>query len=97
STNPALERVIDHSHLALHCTPVLNLFPKVAQRQKLSDSVHDYHLVVDNIRPLDYEIFSVQKLYASGERQREEQQFRPIWSTFSDDGGNYGAYFSLRR
>ncbi|WP_168384913.1 type VI secretion system baseplate subunit TssF [Erwinia amylovora] len=97
STNPALERVIDHSHLALHCTPVINLFTKVAQRQKLSDSVHEYHLVVDNIRPLDYEIFSVQKLYASGERQREEQQFRPFWSTFSDDGGNYGAYFSLRR
>ncbi|CAO95677.1 type VI secretion system baseplate subunit TssF [Erwinia tasmaniensis] len=97
SANPGLERVIDHSHLALHCTPVINLFPKVAQRQKLSDSVHEYHLVVDNIRPLDYEIYSVQKLYASGERQREEQQFRPFWSTFSDDGGNYGAYFSLRR
>ncbi|UXK11744.1 type VI secretion system baseplate subunit TssF [Erwinia pyrifoliae] len=97
SANPGLERVIDHSHLALHCTPVINLFPRVAQRQKLSDGVHEYHLVVDNIRPLDYEIFSVQKLYASGERQREEQQFRPFWSTFSDDGGNYGAYFSLRR
>ncbi|CCG88425.1 type VI secretion system baseplate subunit TssF [Erwinia piriflorinigrans] len=97
SANPGLERVIDHSHLALHCTPVINLFPRVAQRQKLSDSVHEYHLVVDNIRPLDYEIYSVQKLYASGERQREEQQFRPFWSTFSDDGGNYGAYFSLRR
>jgi len=96
-SSEALERVIDRSHLALHCTPVINLFPKVAERQKLNDSVHEYHLVVDNIRPLDYEIFSVQKLYASGDNQREEQLFRPFWSTFSDDGGNYGAYFSLRR
>lgn len=93
----ALERVIDKSHLALHCTPVINLFPKTAERQKINDSVHEYHLVVDNIRPLDYEIFSVQKLYASGERQREEQIFRPFWSTFSRDEGDYGAYFSLRR
>ena len=28
---------------ALHCTPVINLFPKVAARQKLSESQHEYH------------------------------------------------------
>ncbi|MEI2266111.1 type VI secretion system baseplate subunit TssF [Erwinia sp. CGal63] len=93
----ALERVIDKSHLALHCTPVINLFPKTAERQKVSDGAHEYHLVVDNIRPLDYEIYSVQKLYASGDRQQGEQIFRPFWSTFSRDEGDYGAYFSLRR
>ncbi|WP_034912057.1 type VI secretion system baseplate subunit TssF [Erwinia sp. 9145] len=93
----ALERVIDKSHLALHCTPVINLFPRTAERQKISDDVHEYHLVADNIRPLDYEIFSVQKLYVSGENSREEQVFRPFWSTFGRDEGDYGAYFSLRR
>ena len=29
-----LERVVDKNHLALHCTPVVNLFAKVAERQK---------------------------------------------------------------
>ena len=62
-----LERVVDASHLALHCTPVINLFPKVAARQKLSESQHEYHLVVDNIRPLDYEIYAVKKIYASAD------------------------------
>ncbi|MGD8165505.1 type VI secretion system baseplate subunit TssF [Pantoea sp. FN0307] len=94
---PALERVVDSSHLALHCTPVINLFPRVAERQKLSESSHEYHLVVDNIRPLDYEVYSVQKLYGTLEGQREEQIFRPFWSTYSHDSGDYGAYFSLRR
>lgn len=93
----ALERVIDKSHLALHCTPVINLFPKTAERQKISEGVHEYHLVVDNIRPLDYEIYSVQKLYATGDREHGEQVFRPFWSTFSRDESDYGAYFSLRR
>lgn len=92
-----LEKVVDRSHLALHCTPVINLFEKNAERQKISDSRHEYHLVVDNIRPLDYEIYSVQKLYASDENSQEEQLFRPFWSTFSRDHGDYGAYFSLRR
>ncbi|QKJ85697.1 type VI secretion system protein ImpG [Paramixta manurensis] len=96
-TDAALERVVDASHLALHCTPVINLFPKVAERKKISASQHEYHLVVDNIRPLDYEIFSVQKLYASSDERREEQVFRPFWSTFSRDGGDFGAYFSVRR
>ncbi|WP_128086922.1 type VI secretion system baseplate subunit TssF [Pantoea deleyi] len=93
----ALESVVDSSHLALHCTPVINLFPKTAERLKVSDSQHEYHLVVDNIRPLDYEVHSVQRLFATVEGQREEQVFRPFWSTFSGDEGDYGAYFSLRR
>lgn len=93
----ALERVVDASYLALHCTPVINLFPKLTERKKISDSLNEYHLVVDNIRPLDYEIFSVQKLFASSSAQREEQIFRPFWHTFSQDAGDYGAYFSLRR
>lgn len=78
-----LERVVDKSHLALHCTPVINLFPKVAERQKLSESLHEYHLVVDNIRPLDYEIYSVGKIHASVDGQRDEQTFRPFWSSWS--------------
>ncbi|MBP2168762.1 type VI secretion system protein ImpG [Erwinia toletana] len=94
-SEPALERVVDVSHMALHCTPVINLFPRVAERQKLNEGQFEYHLVVDNIRPLDYEVFSVSKLYASGGKQ--EQVFRPFWSTYGSDDGNYGAYFSLRR
>lgn len=94
-SEPALERVVDVSHMALHCTPVINLFPRVAERQRISESQYEYHLVVDKIRPLDYEIYSVNKLYASGSQQ--EQVFRPFWSTYSSDDENYGAYFSLRR
>ncbi|GAA3601358.1 type VI secretion system baseplate subunit TssF [Gibbsiella greigii] len=93
----ALERVIDASHLALHCTPVINLFPKVAERITLNENHHEYHLVVDNIRPLDYEVFSVQRLGSSASEKRYEQEFRPFYSTLSEDDGNYGAYFSLRR
>lgn len=53
--------------------------------------------MVDNIRPLDYEVFSVQRLGGSASEKRYEQEFRPFYSTLSADDGNYGAYFSLRR
>ncbi|MGK9172943.1 type VI secretion system baseplate subunit TssF [Yokenella regensburgei] len=92
-----LERVVDKSHLALHCTPVINLFSKTAERQKLQENQYEYHLVVDNIRPLDYEIYAVNKIYASRDGQRDDQIFRPFWRSVNQDDGNYGAYFSLRR
>ncbi|CDL80726.1 type VI secretion system baseplate subunit TssF [Xenorhabdus szentirmaii] len=92
-----LERLVDNSYLALNCTPVINLFPKVTERITLKESNNEYHLVVDNSRPLDYEIFSVQRLHGTDIKRKETQVFRPFWSTFSHDKGNYGAYFSLRR
>ncbi|MEY8712539.1 type VI secretion system protein ImpG [Mangrovibacter phragmitis] len=93
----ALERIIDKAHFSLHCTPVINLFPKYAERQKIQDSQGEYHLVVDNVRPLDYEIYAVKNIYGSRTDRREEQVFRPFWQSFSSDHGNYGTYFSLRR
>ncbi|KEA50868.1 type VI secretion system protein ImpG [Mangrovibacter sp. MFB070] len=93
----ALERIVDKAYLALHCTPVINLFPKYAERQKIQDSQGEYHLVVDNVRPLDYEIYAVKNIYGSRSDRREEQLFRPFWQSFSGDHGNYGTYFSLRR
>ncbi|KMJ45088.1 type VI secretion system protein ImpG [Xenorhabdus khoisanae] len=92
-----LESLVDASYLALNCTPVINLFPKVTERVTVDESTNEYHLVVDNIRPLDYEIFSVQNLYGADENHNEERIFRPFWSTNSGDKSNYGAYFTLRR
>ncbi|STB68447.1 T6SS protein Cts1C [Citrobacter freundii] len=96
-TDERLEQVVEASHFKLHCTPVINLFPKIAARQMLSNSQHEYHLVVDNIRPLDYEIYSVSKIHGSIDGQRDDLEFRPFWSSANQDAGNYGTYFSLRR
>lgn len=92
-----LERVVDKRNLALHCTPVINLFKKSTERQRIGDGQHEYHLVVDNIRPLDYEIYCVEQINASIDGQHDDQTFRPFWSTWCGDTDNYGAYFSMRR
>lgn len=94
---PSLAKRIDASHFSLHCTPVINLFPKVAERITLNNKTNEYHLVVDNIQPLDYEVFSVQRLWGTPENHQHEQEFRPFYSTQGHDGQNYGAYFSQRR
>ncbi|EIC84129.1 type VI secretion system baseplate subunit TssF [Serratia sp. M24T3] len=96
-THSELERVVDNTHLSMFCTPAINLFPRVAERINISEMTNEYHLVVDNASPLDYEVYSVQKLYGSGKGMEKEQIFRPFWNTFSEDEQNYGAYFSTRR
>ncbi len=73
-----LERVVDASHLAMHCTPVINLFPKVAARQKLRvrASMNIIWWWITSV-PLDYEIYAVNKIFGSADGQRDDQTFRP--------------------
>lgn len=92
--NPDLEKVVDVSHMALHCTPIINLFPKIAERLSVNERNHEYHLVVDNIRPMDYEVFSVQRLIGSGDKNYS-RTFMPFYFSNGDD--QHGCYFSARR
>lgn len=93
----ALADHFDASHLALHCTPVINLYPKTADRMSLDDRNSEYHIVVDRIRPLDHEVYALRALRASSSEQQPPQQFRPFYETHCSDEGNFGAYFSVRR
>lgn len=95
--NADLARFVNVEHLSLNCTPVVNLFPKWAERIILNDKNHEYHLVMDRVRPLDFEVFSVQRLIGVSSERTNEQEFRPFYSTQSVDHSNYGAYFAIRR
>lgn len=93
---PTLEGAIDTDHLALNCTPAINLFPRRADRLTVSDRFHEHHVVVDRSRPLDYEVFAVQKVMGHG-RGMADRAFRPFYQSMGSDDGNYDAYFSVRR
>src|SRR5690606_15043632 len=57
---------------------------------------HEHHVVVERSSPLDYEVFSVNKVvgHISSDQQRV---FRPFYGSVEKDEGDYGAYFSVRR
>ncbi|HLS42956.1 MAG TPA: type VI secretion system baseplate subunit TssF [Paenalcaligenes sp.] len=93
-----LEAVIRKDNFALHCTPVINLFKRQADRVALQSNQHQYHLVVDRTRPLDFEVHSAERIIAyAGQGTHREQAFRPFYQSIASDVGNYGAYFSLQR
>ena len=93
-----LETLVDRSNFALFCTPAINLFPKQADRIPISDSHHEFHVVPDRTRPLDFEVYEVDGVVGHGAGRDSEQRFLPLYSAASNDaGGQHGAHFTTRR
>jgi type VI secretion system protein ImpG len=63
---PALENTIDATCLRLGCTPAINLTRRKTDRIHVSNAKTELHLVADRSRPMDFEIFSIERLQAIG-------------------------------
>jgi type VI secretion system protein ImpG len=96
--DPTLESVVDASSFALFCTPAVNLFPKRADRIHVSDGAHEYHVVADRTRPLDFEVYEVTDVVGHGIGAESEQQFLPFYAAYSThEEHQHSAYFTVRR
>lgn len=93
----ALESVVDAAHFSLFCTPAINLFPKRTDRVHLTPGVHDYHVVVDRTRPMDFEIHEIQSVAGYGEGVQGERRFLPFYAAFQGSRAENAAYYSVQR
>jgi type VI secretion system protein ImpG len=93
-----LEKTLDASNFALHCTPVVNLFQRRADRINVTGEQFEYHVVVDRTRPMDYEVFQVDAVTGYGSGPGSEQAFRPFY-TARDIGALHQdkAFYQVRR
>jgi type VI secretion system protein ImpG len=90
--------VVDVSNLSLFCTPAINLFHKRADRIQVSDNAHEYHVVPDRTRPLDFEVYQVTSVVGHGIGTDSEQPFLPFYEAYSTDEDSLkSAYFTSRR
>jgi type VI secretion system protein ImpG len=93
-----LESVVDGSNLLLYCTPAVNLFQKRADRIQVSDSTHEFHVVPDRTRPIDFEVYSVTGVTGHGVGSDSEQRFLPFYAAHSSDEEHQrSAYYTTRR
>jgi len=93
-----LENVIDKSHFLPFCTPAINLFPKRTDRISLNKKDHEFHLVVDRSRPMDYEIHQVLGVTGYGRHANESQQFLPFYGLKDDHiPAEDAAFFTVQR
>jgi len=93
-----LAGTLDAGHFALFCTPAVNLFPKRADRIHLDTHQHEYHVVADRTRPLDYEVHAIKGVIGHGTRSDQEQIFRPLYA-LQDRGSlrREAAYYTVHR
>ena len=93
-----LEQMLDHSNFALHCTPVVNLFQRRADRINVSGEQLEYHVLVDRTRPMDYEVYQVEEVTGYGTGPNAEQAFHAFY-TAKDIGSLHQdqAFYQIRR
>ncbi|WP_295990000.1 type VI secretion system baseplate subunit TssF [Rugamonas sp.] len=93
-----LEKMLDASNFALHCTPVVNLFQRRADRINVTGEQLEYHVLVDRTRPMDYEVFQIEAVTGYGTGPGSEQAFEPFYTAKDLGGMQQGrAFFQLRR
>lgn len=61
-----LTRSVSTDSLALHCTPVVNLFEHSCDRLDMDSALNEFQVLPDRVHPLDYEIHSVLSIRAYG-------------------------------
>ena len=95
--DPYLDNQVDDVDFALYCTPIVNLFPKRADRIHLNNRKAEYQVIADRTRPVDYEIYDVLSAAGYG-AESKEVPFRPFYaSTNRTTDDKTCAYFALHR
>jgi type VI secretion system protein ImpG len=92
-----LEAALSAEHIALHCTPAVNLFPKRADRIHLSERENEYHVIPDRTRPLDFEVHSVTSVVGVGAQALGARQFAPFYASTERGAQENPAYYTIHR
>ncbi len=95
---PSLATGFGPDHMALFCAPAINLFPHRSDRINISDRDAEHLIVPNRMRPLDYEVFSVQGVEGYAADGSAAQPFMPFYAA-NDLSRNPGhrSYYTLRR
>ena len=74
---PSVEAAAKPSGVSLFCTPAVD-HSQSADRIQLGNSDHEYHVVADRARPLDFEVHSVTRVTGYGAKGEAVQEFCPF-------------------
>jgi type VI secretion system protein ImpG len=97
-SEPLLATGFGPDHFSLFCTPAINLFPRRSDRINISEREVEHPVVPDRMRPLDFEVFSVQAVEGYAADGSPPQPFLPFYAA-NDLSRNpeHRSYYMLRR
>ncbi|MGF9759343.1 type VI secretion system baseplate subunit TssF [Microvirga sp. 0TCS3.31] len=95
--NTRLAPAVQRSMFALYAAPAVNLFEMSADRIPVRSNQHEYHLVPDRSRPLDFEPHRVLDVYAHFHGGRDKVALRPLYSGPESFAVDPGLFYTTRR
>lgn len=96
AAEPLLEGRIDKNVFDLFCTPAINLISRRTDRIQIDSRTHEYQVIADRTRALDFEIYRIDSVTGIGAKAEEQQAFRPFHLARHGDSTS-GAYYSVNR
>ncbi len=93
----AMESLVDASMFSLFTTPAVNLRSRRADRIHLSTNTHEFQVLADRTRPLDFEVYAVDAVTGFGAGEAAEVEFFPLYSAFHQESLEHNAYYTVRR
>lgn len=92
-----LDNRVSVSNFSLHSVPAINLFPKRAERINLSHASHEFQVIPDRLRPLDYEVCTIENVTAYGSAIDEAKPMAPLYAPSTSSVNRNQAYFTQSR
>lgn len=97
-TQPALEHTLDAGQFRLYCTPIINLFHKSLDRIHLGAHETEHHLIPDRNRPLDFEVYALDRVTGIGADGVSQLPVQAFYATRQHGlAGEAACYYTLQR
>ena len=78
--SPILPGAVDPSNFRLFATPAINLFEKQLGRVPVTPHEHEFHVLPDRTRPVDFEVFRLLDVKAYARDNVEGRQVAPLYA-----------------
>jgi type VI secretion system protein ImpG len=76
----ALEQTVNGDTFQLGCTPMVNLFERIAEPIRLSQTKTEYRIIPDQHRQLSTEVYSVDHVASAASYLEEPRTYEPFYS-----------------
>ena len=79
SVDKRLAGALSADAFRLFCTPAINLFRKRCDPVLLDSGSHEFRVLPERVRPLDYEVYSLIEVASEGASNRPRRVYHPIY------------------
>jgi type VI secretion system protein ImpG len=97
SSERALSNSVNKNNIGLYCTPAVNLFTKRLDPVQVDHRRSEHHIMPDRTRPLDLEIYRLQKVTGLGADTKHSEEYHPFYSLTDHTTSEHRAYYAIRR